>query len=329
MQELGRLKEQLNAYDEIDRLIEDWEVLLQLAQEVDNEEEAQEMLKEADTTAAKVDALLTEEELHLLFREKYDDKNAILAIHPGAGGLEAQDWAEMLLRMYTRWAEKRGFTVEILDLLPGEEAGVKSVTFLVRGKRAYGYLKAERGIHRLVRISPFDAGGRRHTSFASVDVLPEVEEGVDVEVNSNDLRLDTFRASGSGGQHVNTTDSAVRITHFPTGIVVQCQSERSQHSNKERAMRILLARLADWYEQKKREEIMALKGEQKEIGWGNQIRSYVFQPYTLVKDHRTGIEVGNIQSVMDGNIEPFLEAFLHQQANENIKITNSRSSTEN
>lgn len=327
MQELGRLKEQLNAYDEIDRLIEDWEVLLQLAQEVDNEEEAQEMLKEADTTAAKVDALLTEEELHLLFREKYDDKNAILAIHPGAGGLEAQDWAEMLLRMYTRWAEKRGFTVEILDLLPGEEAGVKSVTFLVRGKRAYGYLKAERGIHRLVRISPFDAGGRRHTSFASVDVLPEVEEGVDVEVNSNELRLDTFRASGSGGQHVNTTDSAVRITHFPTGIVVQCQSERSQHSNKERAMRILLARLADWYEQKKREEIMALKGEQKEIGWGNQIRSYVFQPYTLVKDHRTGIEVGNIQSVMGGNIEPFLEAFLHQQANENI--TNSRSSTEN
>ena len=216
----------------------------------------------------------------------------------------------MLFRMYLRWAEKRGFSIEMMDLLPGEEAGIKSVTFLVRGKNAFGYLQAERGVHRLVRISPFDTGGRRHTSFASLDVLPEAEEGVDVEINADDLRIDTFRSSGAGGQHVNKTDSAVRITHLPTGIVVQCQNERSQYSNKEKAMRILLAKLADKAQREQKEKIASLRGVQKEIAWGSQIRSYVFHPYSLVKDHRTGVEIGNIQAVMDGNIDPFLEAYL-------------------
>jgi peptide chain release factor 2 len=220
----------------------------------------------------------------------------------------------MLLRMYTRWAEKKGYSIELLDLWAGEEAGIKSVTFLVKGEKAYGYLQAERGVHRLVRISPFDAGGRRHTSFASVDVLPEVEEGVDVDVDPDDLRIDTFRSRGAGGQHVNTTDSAVRITHLPTGLVVQCQNERSQHSNKERAMRILLAKLADMAQRQQKEALFALRGEQKEIAWGSQIRSYVFHPYSLVKDHRTGVEIGDIQSVMDGGIDLFLEAYLRYNA---------------
>jgi peptide chain release factor 2 len=282
--------------------------------EMEKEEEAPELLKEAEELSLKAAALLDREELSLLFKGQYDEKNAILSIHPGAGGLEAQDWAEMLLRMYTRWAEKKGYSVELLDLWPGEEAGIKSVTFLVKGEKAYGYLQAERGVHRLVRISPFDAGGRRHTSFASVDVLPEVEEGIDVDVDPDDLRIDTFRSRGAGGQHVNTTDSAVRITHLPTGLVVQCQNERSQHSNKERAMRILLAKLADMAQRQQKEALFALRGEQKEIAWGSQIRSYVFHPYSLVKDHRTGVEIGDIQSVMDGEIDLFLEAYLRYNA---------------
>lgn len=324
MQEIGLLKERLEVYDRLAGLFEEWEVLLQLYEELDKEEDAPALLQEAEDLDKKIDAMLQKEELNLLFKGSYAENNAIVALHPGAGGLEAQDWTEMLLRMYTRWAEKKGYALEVLDLLPGEEAGIKSVTFLVKGKKAYGYLEAERGVHRLVRISPFDTGGRRHTSFASVDVLPEVEEGKDVDVSPEDLRIDTFRSHGAGGQHVNTTDSAVRITHLPTGLVVTCQNERSQHSNKERAMHILLAKLADLAQRQQKEELNSLRGEQKEIAWGSQIRSYVFHPYSMVKDHRTGVEIGNIQAVMDGEIDPFLEAHLRyssglQSSNQNKK----------
>lgn len=311
MQEMGKLKNKLDSYLHVRTLLEEWEVLLQLCTEEANDTEAQDLLAEAELSYRQVDKILHEEELKLLFSGPYDEKNAILAIHPGAGGLEAQDWAEMLLRMYTRWSEEKGYKVELLDYLPGEEAGVKSATFLVQGEKAYGYLQAERGVHRLIRISPFDAGGRRHTSFASVDVLPEVEEGVDVVIDADDLRIDTFRSQGAGGQHVNTTDSAVRITHIPTGLVVQCQNERSQHSNKERAMRILLAKLADQAIQQQRETLAALRGEQREIAWGSQIRTYVFHPYSMVKDHRTGVETGNIEAVVNGEIDHFLEAYLY------------------
>ncbi len=314
MQNLGRLQERLQNYEQVARQLEDWEVLLQMFEESGDEEEAQELLDEAQVLQASVASALDEEEVSMLFSGPFDERSAIVALHPGAGGLEAQDWVEMLLRMYAKWAEKKGYFLEILDLLPGDEAGIKSVTFLVQGEKAYGCLQAERGVHRLVRISPFDAGGRRHTSFASVDVLPEVEEGVDVQVHSDDLRIDTFRSRGAGGQHVNTTDSAVRITHLPTGLVVQCQNERSQHSNRERAMKVLLAKLADRLVQEQRDSINALRGEQKEIAWGSQIRSYVFHPYSLVKDHRTNTETGNIQAVMDGDLDPFLEAFLRQTA---------------
>ncbi len=314
MQRLGRLQERVKEYEQVARQMDDWEILLQMCEETGDEDEARELLEEADSLKNAVASSLDKEEVSMLFQGQFDQRNAIVALHPGAGGLEAQDWTEMLLRMYSKWAEKKGYSVEILDLLPGDEAGIKSVTFLVQGPKAYGYLQAERGVHRLVRISPFDAGGRRHTSFASTDVLPEVEEGVDVQINPDDLRIDTFRSRGAGGQHVNTTDSAVRITHLPTGVVVQCQNERSQHSNKERAMKVLLANLADRAQQEQRQAINALRGEQKEIAWGSQIRSYVFHPYSLVKDHRTGIEAGNIQAVMDGEINPFLEAFLRQNA---------------
>ncbi len=314
MQKLGRLQERVKEYEQVARQLDDWEILLQMCEETGDESEVRELMEEAGMLKNAVASSLDKEEVSMLFQGPFDERNAIVALHPGAGGLEAQDWTEMLLRMYSKWAEKKGYSVEILDLLPGDEAGIKSVTFLVQGVKAYGYLQAERGVHRLVRISPFDAGGRRHTSFASTDVLPEVEEGVDVQINPDDLRIDTFRSRGAGGQHVNTTDSAVRITHLPTGLVVQCQNERSQHSNRERAMKVLLANLADRAQREQREAIHALRGEQKEIAWGSQIRSYVFHPYSLVKDHRTGIETGNIQAVMDGEIDPFLEAFLRQNA---------------
>ncbi len=316
MQELGQLKERLEAHGRLNAIMAEWKASLQVYKELQSEEGATEFLQEARAFQQEVTTFLDKEELALLFRGRYDHRNAILALHPGAGGLEAQDWTEMLLRMYTRWAEKRGFKTEILDILPGEEAGIKSVTFLIQGEKAYGFLQAERGVHRLVRISPFDTGGRRHTSFASVDVLPEVEEGVDVELNPDDLKIDTFRARGAGGQHVNTTDSAVRITHLPTGLVVQCQNERSQHSNKERALRILLARLADRAQREQKEKMQVLRGEQKEIAWGSQIRSYVFHPYALVKDHRTGEEMGDIQAVMDGEIDLFLAVYLRHSASE-------------
>ncbi len=252
-------------------------------------------------------------ELNVLLSGKYDVNNAIVTLHPGAGGTESQDWVEMLYRMYTRWAFQSGYKVKELDYLEGEEAGIKSVTFLVEGNYAYGYLKAEMGVHRLVRISPFDSGGRRHTSFASVEVLPEITEDIELNINPDDLRIDTYRSSGAGGQHINKTDSAVRITHLPTNIVVSCQSERSQTMNKETAMKMLKSKLLDLKEKENKEKIEDLKGIQKEIAWGSQIRSYVFCPYTLVKDHRTNYEVGNVDAVMNGDITSFMKEYLKQK----------------
>ena len=272
------------------------------------------MTGEIGSRLKSLQADLNELELTQLLGGKYDFNNAIIALHPGAGGLESQDWAEMLMRMYTRWAEKRRFAVEILDYLPDDEAGIKSVTLLIKGDYAFGYLKAEKGVHRLVRISPFDSSGRRHTSFASLDVMPEVEEDSEIEINQEDLRIDTFRASGAGGQHVNTTDSAVRITHIPSGIVVGCQNERSQISNRLAAMKILRGKLAELQRQEQEEELSKIRGEQREISWGSQIRSYVFHPYSLVKDHRTNTDVGNSSAVMDGDIDVFIDAWLRWQA---------------
>jgi len=281
---------------------------LELLEEEEDEEAARELKEEVEAISQDLDKL----ELKLMLGGKHDRNNAILSIHPGAGGTESQDWASMLLRMYQRWAERKGYKVEVLDLLPGDEAGIKSATLLVSGDYAYGYLKAESGVHRLVRISPFDANKRRHTSFASVSVIPEIEDEVDVEIKDEDLRIDTFRAGGPGGQHVNRTDSAVRIVHIPTGITVQCQSERSQHRNRELAMKVLKARLYEYYRQKQEEELAKLRGERKDIAFGNQIRSYVFHPYKLVKDLRTGVETGNVDAVMDGEIDMFIEAYLKE-----------------
>jgi peptide chain release factor 2 len=249
-------------------------------------------------------------ELECMFDGEHDASNALLTIHAGAGGTEAQDWVGILMRMYLRWAESHGFGTDILDYLPGDEAGTKSVTILIKGKNAYGYMRSEVGIHRLVRISPFDSSGRRHTSFASVMVLPELDDSIEIDINEKDLRIDTYRASGAGGQHVNKTDSAIRITHLPTNIVVQCQNERSQHRNKDMAMKMLMARL---YEKQQEEQVQAqenLHGDKKEIAWGSQIRSYVLQPYRMIKDHRTNVEEGNVDAVLDGRLEPFIKAFL-------------------
>jgi peptide chain release factor 2 len=265
---------------------------------------------ELDTLLPGLQRAVDELELASLLSGEYDGGNAILTIHPGAGGTESQDWASMLLRMYTRWAEDQDYTVEVLDYQPGDEAGLKDATLLIQGTNAYGYLRSEKGVHRLVRISPFDSSGRRHTSFSSVEVLPEIEDDVTVAINPDDLRIDTYRASGAGGQHVNKTDSAIRITHLPSGIVVQCQSERSQHSNREAALKILRARLLERQMEEQRAKMDSLKGQQRDIAWGSQIRSYVFCPYTLVKDHRSNVEVGNVNAVMDGDLDPFIEGFL-------------------
>lgn len=309
--ELKKLREDVDPIAEMEELLADLEITITLAEEEDDKALLAEAEQKVKSLGHRMDGL----ELMLLFRGHYDGHSAIISIHPGAGGTESQDWASMLVRMYTRWAERRNYQVEIMDLLPGDEAGIKSATLLVKGKNAYGYLKAERGVHRLVRISPFDAARRRHTSFASLDVMPEVaEEDQVIPIAQDELKIDTFRARGAGGQHVNTTDSAVRITHLPTGIVAQCQNERSQHSNRDRAMKILRARLADLYERQKAKEIASLRGEQREIAWGSQIRSYVFHPYTLVKDHRTGVEAGNIEAVMDGDLDNLIESYLRQTA---------------
>jgi peptide chain release factor 2 len=274
------------------------------------EEADQDSLQEVGTQFREVEKEISRLEFNKLLSGENDINNAIVAIHAGAGGTEAQDWAEMLLRMYLRWAETRGYKTEVIDLLPGDEAGTKSVTFTVEGKYAYGYLRSETGIHRLVRISPFDAGGRRHTSFASVFVYPEVEDDILIEISESEVRIDTFRASGAGGQHVNKTSSAVRLTHLPTGIVVQCQNEKSQHRNKDMAFKVLKSRLYELEMEKKEEKKRELHEGQSDIAWGSQIRSYILAPYRLVKDHRTQIEIGNVDGVLDGNIEPFIEAFL-------------------
>lgn len=267
-------------------------------------------IKEIISTTNSLEKDIDKLEINTLLSGKYDANNAILTLHPGAGGTEAQDWVQMLYRMYTRWANANGYEVKELDYLPGDEAGIKSVTFLVSGEYAYGYLKGEMGVHRLVRISPFDAGGRRHTSFASVEVLPEITEDTDIEINPDDLRIDTYRSSGAGGQHINKTSSAIRITHIPTNIVVTCQSERSQIQNRETAMKMLKSKLLNLKEKENKEKIEDLKGVQMDIAWGSQIRSYVFCPYTMVKDHRTNYEVGNVQAVMDGDLNGFIDSYL-------------------
>ena len=287
---------------ELDNLIEIKNLLAE-ENDADLEKELEDGIKDLKNNIEKL-------EISTLLSGPYDINNAIITLHPGAGGTEAQDWVEMLYRMYTRWANANGYQVEELDYLAGEEAGIKSVTFLVSGDYAYGYLKGEQGVHRLVRISPFDAGGRRHTSFASVEVLPEITDDTEIDINSDDLKIDTYRASGAGGQHINKTSSAVRITHIPTNIVVACQTERSQIQNRETAMRMLKSKLLHLKEQAHKETINELKGIQMDIAWGSQIRSYVFCPYTLVKDHRTNYEVGNVQSVMDGDLNGFIDSYL-------------------
>jgi peptide chain release factor 2 len=304
LKEQKLIKTKVDHFNELTEALDDIMVMLELAEEGELLEGFGSAIKELDE---KLDNFRTE----TLLSGEFDSNNAIISLHPGAGGTESQDWASMLLRMYTRWAEKKKFKVKTLDLQPGDVAGIKSVTLLVEGINAYGYLKTERGVHRLVRISPFDSSGRRHTSFASLDVMPEVDESVEIEILPEEIRVDTFRSSGAGGQHVNTTDSAIRITHLKTGIVVQCQNERSQHQNKEVAMNMLKGKLVEIMEQEKMDHIDDIKGDYSQIAWGSQIRSYVFHPYNMVKDHRTNVEVGNVGSVMDGDLDGFMNAYLN------------------
>lgn len=307
---MSSLKSDIEAYENLlnDALyIRD---MLAMAEDEEDEELVREMTGELKSLARRFE----EFELITLFSGEHDAKNAIVSLHAGAGGTEAQDWVEMLFRMYTRWAENSGYEVEIMDYLAGEEAGIKSVTFMVKGLYAYGKLKCEAGVHRLIRISPFDASGRRHTSFALVSVLPEIDEEIEININPEDLKIDTYRAGGAGGQHVNKTDSAVRITHIPTGIVVQCQNERSQHANRISAMKILAARLYELKQKELEDNLQSLKGEYKEIAWGSQIRTYTLNPFTLIKDHRTGVEIGNAGAVLDGEIDEFIYACLKNKA---------------
>lgn len=307
--EANELKEKYNQYKDLLTEKEELDLLLEMVKEENDEE----LVKELDSKINPFLDKLDQYELDLLLSDPYDKNNAIIELHPGAGGTESQDWGNMLLRMYTRWAEKRGFKIETLDYQSGDEAGIKSVTLLIKGMNAYGYLKAEKGVHRLVRISPFDSAGRRHTSFVSIDVVPELDDSVDIKINSDDLKVDTYRASGAGGQHINTTDSAVRITHMPTGVVVASQAQRSQLKNREQAMGMLKAKLHQLEVEEHEKEMAAIRGEQLEIGWGSQIRSYVFHPYSMVKDHRTNYETGNISQVMDGGIDPFIQAYLRSK----------------
>lgn len=311
MQELTGLKDNAANYRSMAEQVQDMTTLWQLGMDEKDETVYDEVVQMLRSLQQDMEHL----ELTLMLSGEYDANNAILTLHAGAGGTEAQDWAQMLLRMYTRWADKSGYKVETMDFLAGDEAGVKSATLLVSGRNAYGYLKAEKGVHRLVRISPFDASGRRHTSFAAVDIMPEIDDNVDVQINPVDLKVDTFRAGGAGGQHVNKTESAVRMTHIPTGVIVQCQSERSQIQNREQCMKLLRAKLFELERQKQEEKKGEIGGEYQAIEWGSQIRSYVFHPYNLVKDHRTNTEVGNVHSVMDGDLEPFIEAYLKSGLN--------------
>ena len=305
-QEATSLRSKLAGYQKIAGEYEDLETLVEMAEEAQDDELADEVISETARLSGRIESM----QLAQMLRGPYDGCNAVLSLHAGAGGTEAQDWTEMLYRMYTRYCERREWTVHELDMLDGDDAGVKSVTFEVQGENAYGYLKAEKGVHRLVRMSPFDASGRRHTSFSSLDVTPILDDDGDIKIEPDDLRVDTYRSSGAGGQHVNKTSSAIRITHLPTGIVVQCQNERSQIQNRETAMRMLRGKLLELQEREREEHMASIKGEMKKIEWGSQIRSYVFQPYTLVKDHRTGWENGNIQAVMDGDLDPFIREYL-------------------
>lgn len=313
-QELADLKGGVDTYNELVAKTDDLMTLWEMGMEEKDEAVEADVKAEYESLKNELRSL----ELELLLSGEYDANNAYLELHAGAGGTEAQDWTQMLLRMYGRWAERHGFSVETLDMQPGDEAGVKSVMLFVKGHNAYGYLKSEKGVHRLVRISPFDSNARRHTSFSACDVMPEMEDAKEVEIDMDDVRVDTYRSSGAGGQHINKTSSAVRMTHMPTGIVVQCQNERSQIQNREVCLRMLRAKLFELEEKKKEEERAKLEGVQQKIEWGSQIRSYVFQPYTMVKDHRTGEETGNVQAVMDGEIDPFIESFLAAKANHQI-----------
>ncbi|MCI8587483.1 MAG: peptide chain release factor 2 [Clostridia bacterium] len=311
---LGKIKSTKNKitlYNKIKDEIKELKEYTELVELENDKNSIEEIVK----NTYKIQNELEKFELETFLSGKYDKNNAIVTLHPGAGGTESQDWAEMLYRMYTKWAIKNEFQIKELDCLEGEEAGIKSVTFEIIGENAYGYMKCEKGVHRLVRISPFDAGGRRHTSFASLEVLPEITEDIELDINPEDIKMDVYRASGAGGQHINKTSSAVRLTHIPTNIVVACQSERSQFQNKDTAMKMLKSKLLDLKEKEKKDTIAELKGEQRDIAWGSQIRSYVFCPYTLVKDHRTNFEVGNVEAVMDGEINNFMEAFLKLSSN--------------
>ncbi len=306
LQKIKGLKNKVERFNTLLSTRDDLLTLIELAVE-ENDESVLPEIKEGYKTLSKDFEEMT---LETLFTGRYDKNNAILTLHSGAGGTEAQDWCEMLFRMYTMWAERRGFKITTLDLLEGDEAGIKSVTFQIDGLNAYGYAKCEKGVHRLVRISPFDSSGRRHTSFASLDVMPEIDDDIEIDIRDEDLKVDTYRASGAGGQHVNKTESAIRITHIPTGVIVACQNERSQHKNRATAMKMLKSKLVEIAEREQKEKIEDLKGVQKEIGWGSQIRSYVFHPYSMVKDHRTSFETGNTGSVMDGDLDGFINAYL-------------------
>ena len=312
MKELKGLQDIIEKADGLATQYEDIGLLIEMAYEEDDAS----VILEVEVELQTFEEAFEDMRIQTLLSGEYDKDNAIVTLHAGAGGTESCDWASMLYRMYTRWAEQKGFSVEVLDFLDGDVAGIKAVTFQVNGENAYGYLKSEKGVHRLVRISPFNAAGKRQTSFASCDVVPDIEDDIDIEINEDDLRIDTYRASGAGGQHINKTSSAIRITHLPTGIVVQCQNERSQHSNKDKAMQMLKAKLYLLKEQEQADKVSDIRGEIKEIGFGNQIRSYVMQPYTLVKDHRTNAEIGNVASVLDGNIDLFINAYLKGQNKE-------------
>lgn len=309
LQQIKKYRQKCETYDKLYTRWQDVCTLCEMALEEGDESYYPEILAEANGVEAQLEQL----RLSTLLKGEYDSQSAILSFHAGAGGTEAQDWAQMLYRMYTRWAERRGFTYTLLDYQAGEEAGIKGASIAIEGENAYGYLKSESGIHRLVRISPFDSSGRRHTSFAAIEVMPDLDDSIEVEIRSEDLRVDTYRASGAGGQHVNKTESAVRLTHIPTGVVVACQVERSQHQNRDTAMRMLKSRLIEIKERERLDKIEDIKGVQRAIEWGSQIRSYVFMPYTLAKDHRTGFENGNINAVMDGDLDGFMNAFLKEQ----------------
>ena len=312
LKEQKTVNEKVGSYENLVRMYEDAQTMLELAaeEEFDSEEEQESFLQDIRTSLKEIAQRIEEEKLSALLSGEFDQNNAILSFHAGAGGTEAQDWVQMLYRMYARWSERHHFKVKVLDYLAGEEAGIKSASILITGTNAYGFLKSEHGVHRLVRISPFEASGRRQTSFASLEVMPEIDDDYDIEINPADLKIDTYRSGGAGGQHVNKTESAIRITHIPTGVIVACQNERSQHQNREVAMKMLKSKLVKIKEREHLKRIEDIKGEQQQIGWGSQIRSYVFMPYTLVKDHRTNCESGNINAVMDGDLDPFINAYL-------------------